>query len=298
MHLVSYNIQYSLGADGRYDLGRSLAAVRAADIICLQEVERHWRRSGMADQPSLIEKMMADRYCAYGAQFDADASWREKTGKIVNRRRQFGQMTLSRWPIVAARTHVFPKRDCGERLNLVTGALETVIETPDGPLRVFNIHLSDAAGSERLIQIRHLMDLLHNTVREGSIWTGSEADGTHWETDMPPPPMPLEALLVGDFNAEPNSLEYATLQLGTIVSVADAGETEPERHRFIDAWVVSGHDPNAGVTYRANPAQGADWDQRLDYCFVPETMAHRVVNAWIDEVAIASDHQPVWVELD
>ncbi|HVJ41610.1 MAG TPA: endonuclease/exonuclease/phosphatase family protein [Dongiaceae bacterium] len=299
MRLVSYNIQYSLGADGEYDLARSLATVHRADIICLQEVERNWRRSGMTDQPDLIEKTLAERYCVYGAQFDADASYRyAASGRVVNRRRQIGQMTISRWPIVAARCHTFPKIDTGARFNLVTGALETVIATPDGPLRLFNIHLSDAACSERLAQIRHLMNLLHNTATEGSIWNGSEANARHWQTDVPPPPMPTEAILLGDFNAEPRSMEYATLLLGTLLSEAGAAEPGSERLRFIDSWVAAGHDLEDGVTYRANAAQGADWDQRLDYCFLPETMARRLKNAWIDDAAIASDHQPIWVELD
>lgn len=296
MRLVSYNIQYSLGADGRYDLARSLATVRDADIICLQEVERYWRRSGMVDQPSLIEEMMADRFCRYAGQFDADASYRDAAGRVINRRRQFGQMTLSRWPIVAARNHVFPKFDTGERLNLVTGALETVIDAPDGPLRIFNIHLSDAAASERLFQIQRLMDLLGQTRGEGSIWNGTEADAAHWETDVPPPPMPIDAILLGDFNAEPTSLEYAALLRGTLLPKALPATCGYDRCHFADAWVAAGHDVAEGVTYRANAAQGADWDQRIDYCFLPETMLGGLKSAWIDQQAIASDHQPFWVE--
>jgi len=36
MRVVSYNIQYSLGRDGVYDLTRPIDAVRDADVICLQ----------------------------------------------------------------------------------------------------------------------------------------------------------------------------------------------------------------------------------------------------------------------
>ena len=49
MKLVTYNIQYAKGRDGRFDLGRIARAVDGADVIALQEVERHWPRSGMAD---------------------------------------------------------------------------------------------------------------------------------------------------------------------------------------------------------------------------------------------------------
>ena len=96
MHLASYNIQYSLGQDDRYDMARCLSAVRDADVICLQEVERNWQRSGMVDQPALIQELLPDRYIAYGSPFDVDASRHDELGRLVNRRRQFGQMTLSR----------------------------------------------------------------------------------------------------------------------------------------------------------------------------------------------------------
>ncbi|RWG04781.1 MAG: EEP domain-containing protein, partial [Mesorhizobium sp.] len=49
MKLVSYNIQYGYGSDGRYDLARATRLVDGADIIALQEVERHWQRSNGDD---------------------------------------------------------------------------------------------------------------------------------------------------------------------------------------------------------------------------------------------------------
>ncbi|HQV09649.1 MAG TPA: endonuclease, partial [Thauera sp.] len=41
MRLLTWNIQWGRGADGRVDLARTVAAIRAAgdfDVICLQEV--------------------------------------------------------------------------------------------------------------------------------------------------------------------------------------------------------------------------------------------------------------------
>ncbi|MEI8238906.1 MAG: hypothetical protein WCI22_05755, partial [Actinomycetota bacterium] len=60
--VTSFNIQYSLGADLRFDMARAIEAVRNADIICLQEVERHWRRTGNIDQAAVIEQLLPDRY--------------------------------------------------------------------------------------------------------------------------------------------------------------------------------------------------------------------------------------------
>ncbi len=56
MLLVSYNIQYGKGIDGKLDLARSMAEIAKADIIALQEVESFWTRSAWVDQPAEIAK--------------------------------------------------------------------------------------------------------------------------------------------------------------------------------------------------------------------------------------------------
>ena len=52
--IVTFNIQFGVGRDGRADLGRVIEALRGADIACLQEVEIGWRRDGDIDQPATI----------------------------------------------------------------------------------------------------------------------------------------------------------------------------------------------------------------------------------------------------
>ena len=54
MKLVAFNIRFGLGLDQRIDLGRIAEAVRDADIIALQEIERFWKHSGMNDQPDIL----------------------------------------------------------------------------------------------------------------------------------------------------------------------------------------------------------------------------------------------------
>ena len=56
MRIVTYNIQFGLGKDGRFDLERVADEVDGADIIALQEVERHWQRSGNIDQVAQLGK--------------------------------------------------------------------------------------------------------------------------------------------------------------------------------------------------------------------------------------------------
>src|SRR5215468_7578247 len=93
MRLVGYNTQFSRGRDDRIDLDRMAAAVRDADILALQEIERNWKRTGETDQPAEIAKRFPTHHWAYGPYFDTDASLVAADGTVTNRQRQFGVMT-------------------------------------------------------------------------------------------------------------------------------------------------------------------------------------------------------------
>ncbi len=295
MKLVTYNIQYSLGKDSRYDLGRIAEAVRGADVIALQEVERFWQRSGMTDQPAALAALLPNYFWVYGAPFDVDASTRGADGSVVNRRRQFGNMLLSRAPILSSQLHLFPKLATVERHNLPYGALEGVIETAGRALRVYSLHLSYLTRGERLAEVAILRDLERRALQEGGAWTGVDPKRRdHWELGDGPPPMPADAVLLGDFNFEPGSPEYEAL----------VGPKEPvygrvlARGRFADAWVASGHDEGEGITLPEDPARPKLSAMRLDYGFVSAGLADRVTRTWIDDAAQGSDHQPFWIELE
>ncbi len=117
MKIVTYNIQFGLGKDGRYDLQRIASAVEGADIIALQEVERYWQRSGNVDQPALLGEILDQYYWAYGPSFDVDASTHDPNGRIDNVRRQFGNMILSKTPILSTRLFPLPKSALRQRHN-------------------------------------------------------------------------------------------------------------------------------------------------------------------------------------
>ena len=130
MKFVSYNIQYGFGADGRYDLERVAKVVADADVIALQEVERQWQRSNEDDQPEILARLLPHHHAVYGPAFDMDASSRGADGRVVNRRRQFGTMLLSRFPILWSRLHLLPMRKVVRPLNTQNAALEGLIRTP------------------------------------------------------------------------------------------------------------------------------------------------------------------------
>ena len=44
--IVTYNIQFGQGRDGKVDINRIVDALQGADVIALQEVDRFWDAFG------------------------------------------------------------------------------------------------------------------------------------------------------------------------------------------------------------------------------------------------------------
>jgi endonuclease/exonuclease/phosphatase family metal-dependent hydrolase len=288
LKLVSYNIQYGRGRDGVFDLERIAAAIAGADVIALQEVERYWQRSGMRDQPGEIADLLGDYHWTYGAGVDVDASTRDAQGRLHNRRRQFGNMLLSRKPILSSRNHLLPKYASLGPMSIQRCALEGVMETRSGLLRTYSVHLTHLCAETRMPQLERLLDIHRQARVEGAAISGGGLKA-EWTQDGMPPDVPEEAIFMGDFNMEPDSEEYT--RITGPVSPYGGRITNPRG--FVDAWVVAGNDELEGIT-----ADIDGRDVRLDYCFVSASLSERITGAGIDAQAAGSDHQPVWVEID
>lgn len=292
MKLVTYNIQYGFGTDDRYDLGRIARVIEGADIIALQEVERHWRRTGLDDQPAILNRLLPGYYSAYGPAFDMDAST-IADGVVTNRRRQFGTMMLSRFPIAWSRLHLLPMQRTIAPLNSQNAALECLIHTPAGPIRFLSLHLAHIGVEERLAQIDFLLARQARTPVEGGPWSGRDDEPARdWTHGEPEPACPPETIWMGDFNSEPGSEEYTRLtgrapyhpgaryHAGLVDAVAAAGLQPGSLHSHVKVI--------AGQTRR----------RQLDHCLVSATLANRVRSVRIDNAQIASDHHPVTIEID
>lgn len=59
--LMTYNIRHGAGMDNTWDISRQVAAVRKVnpDVLCLQEVDRHTKRSFGADEPAMLAHLLA-----------------------------------------------------------------------------------------------------------------------------------------------------------------------------------------------------------------------------------------------
>ena len=292
MKLVSFNIQYGFGSDGRYDLSRIAQIVDGADIICLQEVERHWSRTGMDDQPELLAEMLPAYHWVYGPAFDMDASTVEQ-GRVLNRRRQFGTMILSKLPIEWSRLWPLPKRRMIDPLNTQNAALEAMILVPSGPLRILSLHLAHVGVAERMEQIDFLLARQATTLLEGGPWSGKDDEPVrNWTEGQSEPANPSRAIWMGDFNSEPHSREYRHI-------VGETPYHPGARYAdgFVDAVAAAGLPPGSLHTHVKTIA-GTVRLRQLDHCFVTPDLADTVRTVTVDTGCIASDHFPLTVEID
>ena len=283
MNLVTWNIQWGRGADGRVDLDRIVSHARRFadfDVLCLQEVS--------AGYPELAGCDGSDQFAGVAARlagYEAVAGVATDSRHPSGRRRKFGNMILSRLPVGPVFRHLLPWPFDAAVLSMQRIALEATLDTPMGPVRVMTTHLEYYSPLQRAAQVEQLRELHREaTAHARHARPGTAADGPF---DRVPRGGP--AILAGDFNFKPDTAERVRL-----LSAIDA-DTPPYR----DAWdlVHPGvpHVPTVGVHDQVQwPGQPFTWD----FVFVSDDLAPRVRNMRVDLVSDASDHQPVLLELD
>lgn len=153
---------------------------------------------------------------------------------------KFGNALLSKHPVLETFRFRLPDLSSGESRVLLGGLLQT----PFGSLPVFVTHLNWKLhqGAVRIEQVKFIVD---------RIFEIAPIRGPH----LPP-------ILMGDFNADPDSDEMRFLRGLKI----DAGRSV----FFADSWIYGG-DGSAGATYcRSNDYARAarEPSRRIDYIFV------------------------------
>jgi endonuclease/exonuclease/phosphatase family metal-dependent hydrolase len=285
MKLLSWNIQWCRGVDGRVDPERIVRVVRElapdADVVCLQEVARGF--------DTLAGSAGEDQFARLGAGFEG---WAALEGVAVDvphpngGRRQFGNLLLSRLPVRQAARHLLPWPADADHADMPRIAVEAVIEAPDvGDVRVATTHLGYYSAAQRLAEVDGLRTLHaqacgHQRVRPAR---ADVSNGPfHWR------PRPSAAVVCGDFNCEPGSPGYARM-------LEAFGDGTPA---FRDAWQVMHpgreHDPTVGLF------DTAQWPRRFacDFVFVSEDLEQRVKALRVDASSDASDHQAMLLTLE
>jgi endonuclease/exonuclease/phosphatase family metal-dependent hydrolase len=200
------------------------------DVIAFQEVVV--RRDGF-DQGRLL---LPDD--GYGRAFGAAFAWADDGTMLVHAAdgSGFGNLIASRWPIVRSEVRRLPGIEGGEP-RAVTAV---VVDLPAGRLPVLTCHLD--------------WEFHHGHVRERQV-LALDAFAHEWAADAD-----LPAVLLGDFNAHPDSNEMRFLR-----GLASLGGRSTY---FQDAWDAasgSGHtwdNRNRFAAYAWEP------DRRIDYVLV------------------------------
>ena len=301
IRIATYNIQYGMGADGRFDLDRIVAVIGDLEIVGLQEVEAHWDRSGNRDLPALISEKMPDHHVAWGPNINVLKGGGHAPGGPREPRRQFGNMILSRYPILSTRNHLLPRYGAASLLDMQRGALEATVAVPGGAIRVYCTHLCHLSDEQRALQLHRLRQIIADAPAEGPPLSGIHDRDPSWSSESPLPPVPTESIVLGDFNCTPDSASYALL----------AGAASERRGRMVrqdsllDAWdvaaqrvglPVAGGGVDGATRYASYPPQ-AGAGRRLDFCFLPPRLAGQVLEARVLTDADGSDHLPLIVTL-
>ncbi len=275
MRLVTWNIQWGLGMDGRVDLAGIVAHARGladVDVLCLQEVS-----DGM---PDLQGSGGIDQFAALAALLPGYRAVAGAGVEILDgpTTRRFGNMVLSRLPVLQVLRHPLPWIG-GTGPSMPRLLLETLVAAPSGPLRVMTTHLEYSSPQARAAQVEAIRrihaDACDRQARPRGAGAGPYAT----------PRGTASAILVGDLNMRPGDPTLARLAV-----------PEPGATAFVDAW-------SHARPGEPHPPSFCIADQRYgpphcsDYAYVTADLAPRLVRVEYDVETRLSDHQPLVVEI-
>jgi endonuclease/exonuclease/phosphatase family metal-dependent hydrolase len=275
MKLITWNIQWALGMDGRMDPERVVRHAREMadfDVLCLQEVSSNFpelAQNDGADQFAAFARLLPDFAAIDGVALDIA----DETG----RRKRFGNMILSRYPVAQVLRHALPWPADATR-NMPRLLIEAVVLAPFGPVRVMTTHLEYSSAKLRQAQVEAIREIHRNACdREGL--RREDGAGTYMRV-----PGARSAILTGDFNMEPED--------PTKLRLSDPfGSGVPA---LFDIWPATNPD-------RLHPPSFCLFDQTYgqphccDYVFATDDMVRRIERVAYDVETKVSDHQPVLV---
>lgn len=261
--IVTWNIQNGKGCDGVIDLRRTsevIGRIGGADVICLQEISRHDPAfDGGADQAAELAALFSGFTMIFGPA-------------LSRNERQYGNLILSQLPVLQVFNHLLPHPAEPGIKHMQRQAIEAVVQTRSGPLRVMTTHLEYFSAAHRAAQIERLR-AIHREVAENELRPARPAASPYDAVARP-----ASLVLCGDLNFLPQEKEYAQL-------------FQPP---FLDAWKFfrknEPHPPSTGLFDRVQWPMGGHC---RDYFAVTADVAARITAIEMDAATDASDHQPL-----
>jgi endonuclease/exonuclease/phosphatase family metal-dependent hydrolase len=271
MRLVSWNVQWCRGLDGKVDPARIAAELRRIadpDVACLQEIASGFPElagSRGEDQPEALLRELPQREPIVGWAVDVPAAG--------GARKRFGNMILSRLPVGRVLRHSLPWPPAPDDPSMPRIALEAVVKAPFGHVRIVSTHLEYYCAEHRAAQVERLAQLYLE-------WH-AEREQVDEEGPFRSQPSPASTIVCGDFNLPPHDpLHQRILDIG-----------------FADAWEALHPGVPHPATFRVHERDADESPYCCDFVFVTPGLAPRLASIRIDGENRASDHQPVILEL-
>lgn len=275
--IVTWNIQWGQGCDGKVDLARIARVVESmggGDLLCFQEVSRFDAEidGAGADQAAVLAGLFPGHAAVFGAAVD-------RNGGQGGERRQFGNLILTRLPVRQVFRHPLPQPAAPGIKHMPRQATEVVVDLPFGPLRLVTAHLEYHAAHHRAAQIAHLRGLHAEVAANAAQPAMPVANGPYASY-----PRPASLVACGDFNLGPEDAEYRTL----FAPFPD--RTPPFRDGWRSFHGQKPHPPSTGLFDRKQWPQGGHC---RDYFVVTPDIAARIRDLTMNAETDASDHQPL-----
>ena len=279
--IVSWNIQYGKGVDGRIDLHRIADVVKQdglPEVLCLQEVSRNDPETANgSDQLSELQKLFPNYEIFYGAS-------QNRSGGKDGGRRQFGNLILTRRSPLQVLHHLLPSPADPKARFMSRQTTEIVISTDSGALRLMNTHLEFFSKKQQLAQVQRIRDL-HEEACAQTREAGLDFPNTPFARIQRPENM----VICGDFNFVSESASYRLITSAFPEHVPD----------LVDAWDVvhpeNNRSPTCGIF---DHKQWKIGPHCRDYFFISQNLSPQVNQVSVNTETAASDHQPIRITFE
>jgi len=271
MRVVSWNVQWCRGLDGKVDPARIAAELRRIadpDVACLQEVA-----SGFPDLPGSRGEDQPESLARELAQHEPVFGWGVDVPGAARARKRFGNMILSRLPVERVLRHSLPWPPAPGEPSMPRIAVEAIVKAPFGHVRMVSTHLEYYSAEHRAVQVARLAQL--------RLEWHAERQQVDEEGPFRSQPGAASTILCGDFNLPPDDpLHQRILDIG-----------------FVDAWEALHPGVPHPPTFRVHERDAGESPYCCDFVFVTPDLVSRLASIRIDAHNRASDHQPVILEL-
>jgi endonuclease/exonuclease/phosphatase family metal-dependent hydrolase len=285
MKLMSWNVQWCRGIDGRVDPARIVAeAKRLADfdVLCLQELADdfpHPRLAGndASDQFAAIAALLPGYTAIPGIAVD------QPDDDGGGRRRRFGNMILTRLPVRQVYRWLLPYPHEPGKPGMPRIAIEAVVSAPFGDVRVITTHLEWYSVVQRGAQVDALRRIYADGYAHAKAAEITMEDGGPFQTYL----RPRATVFCGDFN-----LEYTSDLHARMIAPFDDGTPA-----LVNPWDRLNPGKPYPATFCIYNVMEPYGELHCDFFFAsPEALA-RVESFFVDQLTQASDQQPIVLKL-